>query len=368
MDAAEQLHWLVFSRLPGNSPAIRRRLQLAGSSPQVLLEAPESVWREAGANGALLAELRALRRQCRRHGSWQQALRDQDVIQQQDAQLLPLGQAPYPPLLAQIYDPPPLLFVAGVLDALAVPQLAIVGSRRCSSSSQRSAREFASAMVLAGFGVTSGLARGIDAEAHAAALAAGGTTLAVMATGIEQRYPRNNLALAAQIKERGLLLTEFFPGSEPRREHFPQRNRVISGLCLGVLVVEATLRSGSLITARQALEQNREVFALPHSIYDPGGKGCHSIIRQGAKLVDSPQDIFEELGALHSAHRELLPSVLPAVPGHLRKLFATLGHAPVSADELALEGCIAVGDILAGLVELQLRGLIESRDGLYMRK
>ncbi len=370
MDNEEQLYWLVLSRLRGCSPSFRRQLQTASVNPLELLNAPVDTWRNAGASGELLRERRAWQRRGKVHPAHQQALRDVDCLQREQAQLLVLGQPAYPAMLAEIYDPPPLLYIAGNPDLLHLPQLAVVGSRRCAASSRRAAYEFARAITRAGLSVSSGLALGVDAEAHRGALAADGPTIAVMATGIDRRYPRSNVGLAAEIRARGLLLTEFPPGSSAKRQHFPMRNRVISGLSLGVLVVEAGLRSGSLITARLAMEQNREVFALPHSIFHDGGRGCHQLIRQGAKLVEQPQDIFEELGALHAAQREL-QSVQPltaALSGDLARLYAAIGHEPVSVDELVLAGAGEVGRMIAGLVELQAAGLIECSDGLYMRK
>jgi DNA processing protein len=370
MDIEEQLYWLVLSRLRGCSPSIRRHLQLAGAEPLELLNAPAAIWRSAGAGGELLRERRAWQRQQVSHPAHQQALRDAECLQREQAQLLILGQPGYPAMLAEIYDPPPLLYLAGSPEWLQLPQLAVVGSRRCAASSRRAAYEFAGAIVRAGLSVTSGLALGVDTEAHRGALAADGPTIAVMATGIDRRYPRRNVDLAAEIRARGLLLTEFPPGSEPKRQHFPMRNRLISGLSLGVLVVEGGLRSGSLITARQAMEQNREVFALPHSIFHEGGRGCHQLIRQGAKLVEQPQDIFEELGALCAAQQELqsLQPSTATLSGDLARLYSAIGHEPVSVDELVLAGAGEVGTMVAGLVELQAAGLVDCSDGLYMRK
>ena len=370
MDTDEQLYWLVLSRLAGCSPSIRRHLQAAGAKPLELLNAPVDTWRSAGASGELLRERQAWQRRGVAHPAHQQALRDAECLRREQAQLLVLGQPGYPAMLTEIYDPPPLLYIAGNPDWLRLPQLAVVGSRLCAASSRRAAYEFAGAMAQAGLSVTSGLALGVDTEAHRGALAADGPTIAVMATGIDGRYPRRNVGLATEIRARGLLLTEFPPGSEPRRQHFPMRNRVISGLSLGVLVVEAGLRSGSRITAPQALEQNRDVLALPHSIFHDGGRGCHQLIRQGAKLVEQPQDIFEELGALCAAQQEL-QSVQPltaTLSGDLARLYAAIGHEPVSVDELVLAGVGEVGTTIAGLVELQAAGLLDCSDGLYMRK
>jgi DNA processing protein len=370
MDNEEQLYWLVLSRLRGCSPSFRRHLQVAGVNPLELLNAPVDTWRSAGADGELLGERRAWQRRGVSHPAHQLALRDAECLQREQAQLLVLGQPAYPAMLAEIYDPPPLLYVAGNPNWLQLPQLAVVGSRRCAASSRRAAKEFSRAMVRAGLSVTSGLALGVDAEAHRGALAADGPTIAVMATGIDRRYPRRNVELATEIHARGLLLTEFPPGTEAKRQHFPMRNRVISGLSLGVLVVEAGLRSGSLITARLAMEQNREVFALPHSIFHDGGRGCHQLIRQGAKLVEQPQDIFEELGTLRAAQQELqsVQALTAPLSGELARLYAVIGYEPVSVDELVLAGAGEVGRMMAGLVELQAAGLIECSDGLYMRK
>jgi DNA processing protein len=370
MDIIEQQHWLVLSRLPGCSATIRRRLQLQFSAPLEILHAPQAVWVEAGADRALYQQLCDWRRHPHTHAAQQQAQRDLDCLQARDASLLALGVAGYPPLLAEIHDPPPLLYVSGDPDSLCAPLLALVGSRRPSSSGCRAAREFAASLVAAGLGICSGMALGIDGESHRAAIAAGGETIAVMATGIETCYPRRHRGLASEIKQHGALVTEFPPGSSPRREHFPQRNRLISGLSLGVLVVEAALRSGSLITARMAMEQNREVFTLPYSIYHGGGRGCHHLLRQGAKLVETPADIFEELGSLYAAQKELQPGgqPMPSIPESLAAIYAAVGYEGISVDELSMNKGIDSAAVLSGLVELQVRGLLESRNGLYMRK
>ncbi len=370
MDITEQQHWLVLSRLAGGNGAIRRRLQQQYTNPLDILHAPESRWREAGADSELCRQRRSWQRCAHQHQAQQQALRDLDCLRQQNATLLVLGVDGYPPLLAEIHDPPPMLYVSGNPHSLCSPLMAVVGSRRPASSGCRAARGFAAALVEAGLGICSGMALGIDAEAHRGALATGGETIAVMATGIEGRYPRRHLDLAVEIEQQGALVTEFPPGSAPRREHFPQRNRLISGLSLGVLVVEAAMRSGSLITARMAMEQNREVFALPHSIYYPGGRGCHHLIRQGAKLVENPTDICEELGPLYAAQQQLqLPDPpRPSLPEPLAAVYAAVGYEGVSVDELSLQGSIDAAVVLTGLVELQVRGLLVCRNGLYMRK
>ncbi len=212
---------------------------------------------------------------------------DLEWLAQTGHDLLTWDSARYPALLRHLSSPPAALYADGDPEILWQPQLAIVGSRNPTAGGIDNAREFASALVQHGLTITSGLASGIDGTAHAAAIAAGGKTIAVAGTGLDRVYPMRNRALAASIRKNGVLVSEFPPGTEPRRAHFPSRNRIISGLSLGVLVIEAGLNSGSLITARLAVEQGREVFALPGSIHNPMSKGCHRLIREGAKLVES---------------------------------------------------------------------------------
>jgi DNA processing protein len=210
--------------------------------------------------------------------------------------LLSLDDPRYPGELLQMADPPLLLYVLGQLAVLQHPQrLAIVGSRNPTPQGEAHAREFAHALGAAGVCVVSGLALGVDGAAHTGALDAGAPTIAVVGTGLDRVYPKRHLALAHRIAAQGAIVSEYPLGSAPLAAHFPQRNRIISGLSQGTLVVEAALQSGSLITARLAAEQGREVFAIPGSIHAPQARGCHALIRQGAKLVESAQDILEDL-------------------------------------------------------------------------
>ncbi len=211
----------------------------------------------------------------------------------------------YPPLLRAIPDPPPLLYVRGDPAVLLEAHLAVVGSRRASPAGLRVAQALSGQLASAGLHICSGLALGIDSAAHRGALATGGKSVAVMATGIDRVYPQRHQALAAQLEQAGCLVTEFPPGTPPLRHNFPKRNRIISGLSLGVLVIEAALPSGSLITAGTALEQGREVFALPWSMLHDGGRGCLQLIRDGAKMVQDVDDILEELGPLYALQRDL---------------------------------------------------------------
>jgi len=364
MDTEEELHWLVLQRLVGGKTGQLRRLLSLSHHPGEILEAQDRRWRSAGLEPDLVLARRGWRTRVR-----ELALRDQQLLHHLEAILLPLSHPEFPTLLAEIPDPPPLLYLRGARNLLQQPWFAVVGSRKASAMGRRAAAEFAGGMAEAGLGICSGLALGIDAGAHRAALDAGGATCAVVATGLDICYPRRNQLLASEIVAQGLLVSEFPLGSKPLRERFPQRNRIISGLSLGVLVVEAAERSGSLITARMALEQNREVFALPHSIYHPQGRGCNRLLRQGARLVENPQEILVELGSLHAAQKELQLAVLP--PGLSTAqlgLYDALGYEPVSADELALQCNCDAMEAVAALMELQLCGLVEAKEGQYMRR
>ena len=229
-----------------------------------------------------------------------------------DHRVIAPGSEDFPELLARIADPPAELYVAGDVEALHLPAIAIVGSRNPTEGGRRNAYAFARHLSRAGFCIVSGLALGIDTAAHRGALDGGGKTIAVLGHGIDRIYPPQNEALAKEIVANGAVCTEFPPGYPPRRENFPRRNRLISGLALGTLVVEAAKRSGSLISARLAGEQGREIFAIPGSIHNPMARGCHQLIRQGAKLVESADDILSELAPLVRHLLELPDNVASA--------------------------------------------------------
>lgn len=275
----------------------------------------------------------------------------------------------YPALLRQIPDPPVALFVRGDPACLAVPQLAIVGSRNASPGGAATARAFATHLARCGLGITSGLALGIDAAAHAGALAGGGTTVAVLGTGPDRIYPREHVALAGAIAARGALCSEFPPGMGPMRGNFPRRNRLISGLAVGTLVVEARLQSGALITARRAIEQGREVFAIPGSIHNPLAKGCHQLIREGAKLVDSAEHILEELAALLASTATVAASPTgEAAPAQERdpdyvRLLDALGWDTVDTDTLALRSGLTPAEVSSMLLILELEGSVQPLPG-----
>jgi DNA processing protein len=281
--------------------------------------------------------------------------------------LLTLYDSAYPALLREIADPPLLLYAKGRLDLLAAPAIAVVGSRNASSQGRANARAFARCFAESGLTVVSGLALGIDAAAHAGGLEGPGSTIAVMGTGIDKVYPASNRALAHQIADQGCLLSELPLGQGVRRENFPRRNRLISGLCRGTLVVEAALASGSLITAHRANDQGREVFALPGSIHSPLAKGCHQLIREGAQLVDSAADVLVELGMGPGASAGARPRLRAPDPAQALLLEA-LGFEPLDAGSLAGLTASEVGALQAQLLALELAGHVERLPGgLYQR-
>jgi DNA processing protein len=281
----------------------------------------------------------------------------------------------YPPLLKQIRRPPPLLYVYGDVDCLSLPQIAIVGSRNLTTGGRENAERFAGFLAANGFAITSGLALGVDGAAHSGALAAGGKTIAVMGTGIDSIYPARHRALAREIvASGGALVSEFPLGTGAVAANFPQRNRIISGLSAGTLVVEAAVQSGSLITARYALQQGREVFAIPGSIHNPLARGCHSLIRQGATLVETAQDIVDQLGGMLAYQRELTfgegkPATLKLTdftePEQL--LLTSMGFDPVDIDTLVSRTRLDAGTVMAQLVGLELKGAVTEMAGGYVR-
>jgi len=274
--------------------------------------------------------------------------------------LLTLGDGAYPQQLLEIPDPPALLYVIGDAALLARRGLAIVGSRNATPQGVANAERFARAFSDAGLTIASGLALGIDAAAHRGALDGGGSTVAVLGCGVDVVYPQRNAELYRAVAARGALVSELPLGSAPLAANFPRRNRLISGLARGVLVVEAALASGSLITARLAAEQGREVFALPGSIHSPLSKGCHALIKEGAKLVESAQDVLDELRLPGRAPLHPAP---PAQPGKGHALLAHLGHDPCNVDTLCARSGLTPDTVSAILLELELAGLVAALPG-----
>jgi DNA processing protein len=284
-------------------------------------------------------------------------------------QIVAYGSDEYPEMLVQLVGPPLALFVNGDVDVLHLPSLAIVGSRNPTRGGVRNAVDFARHLSRSGYAIVSGLAQGIDTAAHRGALDAGGKTVAFLGHGIDRVYPAQNYDLAHQIATSGALVSEYPLGAPPDKRHFPERNRLISGLSLGTLVVEAARRSGSLITARLAAEQGREVFALPGSIHNPLARGCHALIRQGAKLVETAADITAELAPLvgHMQQNSMKSmdnrEALPSNDDDYTELRKLLSHDPISIDELKKHSGLTIGELSSMLLILELHGEVESLSG-----
>lgn len=271
--------------------------------------------------------------------------------------LVTLADPDYPKALLEIPDPPPMLYAKGQLALLNVPTFAVIGSRNATPQGEKTAEDFAHALSDAGYCVVSGLALGIDGAAHRGALQGRASTIAVVGTGLDIVYPARHRELAHKIAEHGLLISEFPIGTPSMAQNFPRRNRIISGLSRGCLVVEANLQSGSLITARLAAEQGREVFAIPGSIHSPVAKGCHQLIRQGAKLVDSIHDILEELGGVPNAAASPIPASTDA------PLLQHMGYDPVGIDTLAERSGLTGETLSAMLMMLELEGKVAKLPG-----
>ncbi len=275
----------------------------------------------------------------------------------------------YPPMLREIPRPPSILYGIGDISLLSSPQLAIVGTRKPTTTGQNNAKHFAYHLANLGLTITSGLAIGIDGISHEGALQAGGKTIAVLGSGLNCIYPARHLTLAQRIAEQGLLLSEFPPDTAPLASHFPQRNRIISGLSFATLVIEAALKSGSLITAHFAAEQGREVFALPGSIHNPQARGCHALIREGARLIETVQDIVEELTPLLQLSLPQLPDSTmsssesnSAIPLDKKVTFVLqyLEFEPISLDKIIEQTGLAAQEVTGILTQLELNGYIES--------
>ncbi len=361
-----QSQWLALIRTPRiGSGNIHKLLRYFGSIADIFSASPGQL-HAAGLNHGVCEAIL--------HPDEELIASDSIWLEEPDHYLVTWGDPDYPSLLSEIPGPPAALFLKGNPELLRLPQLAIVGSRNPTSGGIQNATEFAKHLASCGLGICSGMATGIDAASHLGAMQAGGFTIAVVATGLDRVYPASNRQLAHKIASEGLMISEFPPGIGPNASHFPSRNRIISGLSVGALVVEAALKSGSLITARLASEQGREVFAIPGSIHNPLARGCHGLIRQGAKLVETAEHILEELSPLLAGYQvsadagdvqEITRPTNQAPPiddAHLSML-ECIGYDPLTIDELIQKSRLTPEAVSSMLLILELQGYVESLPG-----
>jgi DNA processing protein len=375
VEREELAAWLRLALTPGIGNLTARRLLAAFGLPHHLFQQPPAAWGDVASAGqvrALQSEPDGLPAQSEATWQWLHA------ADGASRHILTLDDPRYPRALLETEDPPLMLYVVGELPAEWPPGLAVVGSRNPTPQGLANARQFACSFAQAGFTVVSGLALGVDGAAHEGALqcAAAGQlpTIAVVGTGLDRVYPRQHLALSHRIARQGLLVSEYPLGTPPLEANFPRRNRIIAALGVGTVVVEAALRSGSLITARLAAEQGKDVFAIPGSIHSPQARGCHALLKQGAKLVETAQDVLEELrppatGARHGASAMVDASNGDADEVEVEdEVLAALGFDPVSLDALVARTGISPATLQARLLEHELHGTVARLPGgLFQR-
>jgi DNA processing protein len=354
MTANDTYHWLALRVIPlVGTVTFHRLLSHFGSPARALQASGDELRQVPGLNTAAIASLLTFdprpiaERECR-------------GIERSGVRLVTCRMEEYPPLLREIHDPPPFLYVKGSLAGLDTA-LAIVGSRRASSYGVTTTRKLAAALAGQGVAVVSGLARGIDTAAHEGVLQEGGHTVAILGCGVDVIYPPENRRLYGELAERGAVVSEFALGTRPVPENFPRRNRIISGISRGVLVVEATERSGSLITAQFALDQGRDVFAVPGNITSPGSLGTNRLIKQGARLVESAEDVVEELAPGRS--RPLSMVVGPQLAAEEAALCTLLADGPLQIDDLHGRSGLTVSVLSAMLLRLELQGVVMQLPG-----
>jgi len=353
--SSEIRYWLALPRIAGVGSQTLQRL-LTHYSPEQIFQASASQLGDLGLSDKKIEAIQTV--------SWDTVDSDLQWLAEPGNHLLTWYDERYPAQLKEIADPPPVLFVKGDPEYLSRPQIAMVGSRNPSSVGMNTALEFAKALAEAGYVITSGMALGIDAASHRGALNAGGATIAVVGTGLDRVYPACHKSLASDIVASGAMISEFPLTTRAKAGHFPRRNRLISGLCQGLLVVEAAQQSGSLITARLALEQNREVFAIPGSIHNPLARGCNALIRQGAKLVETAEDVFEELGQYNQLHSIFnAQNAQTALDLEQQNLLNLIPYSPIAVDTLVQDSGFSVEAISSMLLVLELQGYVAAAAG-----
>ena len=361
--------WLHLAHCTALKPAQLITLLKLMGSPLAVLDAAKQSPQSLNLPAATVS---ALANPANREIAWVQAAMNWQACT--GNRIITLSDPKYPAQLLDVGSPPALLYLTGRIEMLGLDAIGVIGSRQCTAAGIGNAQAFAQALGQAGLCIVSGMAAGIDAAAHAGALSVGGATVGVLGTGIDLNYPKSNARLFAQMRETGCLISEHPLGTPPLREHFPRRNRLIAGLGLGVLVVEAARQSGSLITAKQAINANREVFAIPGSIHSPVSKGCHQLIREGAKLVESAQDILEEIRFVPRTHPLLAPArplscgTGPTQPNFNAIWYQWLGFDPISPDDLSARSGIQLDEWLVVLGDLEANGgIVRHLDGRVMR-
>lgn len=354
-------YWLALWLTPGIGPSRFEKLRLAFPNLSELFKQSTQTLTQLKLPAPSIHALR--------NPNWRLVERSLNWESQANHHILCRWHPHYPTRLHEIYGAPPVLFVIGQPGLLAARQIALVGSRNPTITGLDNAQRFAQDLSNIGFCITSGLAHGVDAASHWGALKANGSTIGVLGTGIDIIYPAKNHTLADKIKEQGALVSEFPLGIKPQSANFPRRNRIISGLSLGVLVVEATIRSGSLITARFAMEQGREVFAIPGSIHNPLAKGCHALIQAGGKLVETITHITEELNDIEIAPKCPQPPKISADPLDIdqQKLVKYIGYEVTEIDTMIARSGFSAAKITAMLPILELHGAVRKESGGYMR-
>lgn len=361
--SCDLIYWLAVSHLQTVKLARLRAWLDHWGSFQNLFEASAEDLNAAGFTVAEIEKIKSL--------DWS-VLEAEEKWYATQASVITLQDPRYPVLLKELADPPLVLYVSGDPGLLSAPQVGIVGTRYPSPLGKTTAESFARALAEQGLVITSGLAAGIDGCCHQGALEAGGKTIAVMGTGLKQIYPHRHWRLAEKVRETGALVSEFPLNTGPTTWNFPRRNRIISGLSLGVLVIEAALRSGSLITARHAMEQNREVFAIPGSIHHPLARGCHHLIRQGAKLVESVADIIEELAPLAAfvgtrSGTDVVVACREDLEPKQEAFLQQIEFSVTAFDSLLLRSGLTATEVSSMLLILELKGYIQAVQGGYMR-
>ncbi len=355
-------YWKVLDYLPGlhvlfKSSAYTLRTLLPPEAVEAIMD-----FRVQGENNAVMKKVR----------------QDLEWLEQNNAQVIDASSEFYPELLRETKKAPPLLYVLGDVTCLSFPQIAVVGTRNPTPGGKSAALDFSAELARSGFTITSGLALGIDTAAHTGAVSVNGRSIAVLGTGVDRIYPNRNRELVEKIlSSGGAIVSEFPIGTEPLPQNFPQRNRIISGLSYGTFVVEAAVKSGSLITARYAVQQNREVFALPGSIHNPLTKGCHRLIKEGAKLVDTAKDITEELKGFLSMSWEQLDLASEVTRVQIANelvtteseeiLLENLGFEATTVDTLVERTKLPVGDVMSCLLTMELKGLVANSGSGYIR-